>query len=241
MRCVGCGSENRAGRRFCTACGAPLSAGCSACGFANEPGDEFCGGCGRRLGGDAADTTRASREPSGAAERRQLTVMFCDLVGSTALSTRLDPEELREHVQAYQAVSSAPIARFGGHIAQYLGDGLLVYFGYPTAHEDDAQRAVRAALAVVDAVRARDTGGVRLAGRGGSHTGLVVVGEMGGGDRHERLALGETPNIAARLEALAEPDTVLISGATHRLVERFFACRELGARELRGVANPQLT
>ncbi len=140
MRCVGCGSENRPERRFCGRCGEPLSAACASCGFANDPGDEFCGGCGRRLEPSAADTAHASADPSGAAERRQLTVMFCDLVGSTALAGRLDPEELREHVRAYQAVSAEAIARFEGHIAQYLGDGLLVYFGYPAAHEDDAQR-----------------------------------------------------------------------------------------------------
>ena len=177
------------------------------------------------------------------AERRQLTVMFCDLVGSTALAGRLDPEELREHVRAYQGVSAEVIARFEGHIAQYLGDGLLVYFGYPSAHEDDAQRAVSAGLAVVDAVVAlsarQPPGGVALAVRVGIHTGLVVVGEVGSGSRREQLALGETPNVAARIEALAEPGTVVVSAATHRLVEQRFSCRDLGAHTLRGVAGPQ--
>jgi class 3 adenylate cyclase/predicted ATPase len=168
--------------------------------------------------------------------------MFCDLVGSTALAGRLDPEELREHIHAYQTVSADVISRFEGHIAQYLGDGLLVYFGYPAAHEDDPQRAVRTALAITDAVgrlqtKQRDRE-VNLAVRVGIHTGLVVVGEVGGGPRREQLALGATPNLAARLEQLADPGTVVISSATHRLVERFFACRDLGVPSLRGVDAP---
>jgi len=169
--------------------------------------------------------------------------MFCDLVDSTALAGRLDPEELREHVRAYQTASADAIARFEGHIAQYLGDGLLVYFGYPTAHEDDAQRAVRSALGIVDAIAAlnarRAQSGVSLAVRVGIHTGLVVVGEVGGGSRREQLALGETPNMAARLEALAAPGTIVVSAATHRLVEQRFACRDLGLHQLRGVAASQ--
>ena len=139
------------------------------------------------------------------AERRQLTVLFCDLVGSTALSAQLDPEDLREVVRAYQDTCAKVIARFEGHIAQYLGDGLLVYFGYPLAHEDDAQRAVRAGLGMLEALgqlntRLAQERGVQVAVRLGIHTGLVVVGEVGGGTRQEQLALGETPNLAARLQ-----------------------------------------
>jgi class 3 adenylate cyclase len=134
------------------------------------------------------------------AERRQLTVLFCDLVDSTALASQLDPEDLREVVRAYQATCAKVIARFEGHIAQYLGDGLLVYFGYPLAHEDDAQRAVRAGLGMIEAVgqlntRLAQERGVQLAVRLGVHTGLVVVGDVGGGTRQEQLALGETPNL----------------------------------------------
>jgi len=243
MLCPNCGAENRIGRRFCSKCGAALSMACSTCGFTNEPEDEFCGGCGRRLIPATAEPVRAAA-PADAprdAERRQLTVMFCDLVGSTALAARLDPEELREHVRAYHAASADVISRFEGHIAQYLGDGLLVYFGYPLAHEDDAERAVSAALAVLNAVAALGTRGpgVSLTLRVGIHTGLVVIGEVGGGSRREQLALGETPNVAARLEALAEPGTVVISAATHRLVERRFSCRDLGARALHGIDTPQ--
>ena len=163
------------------------------------------------------------------AERRQLTVLFCDLVDSTPLARQLDPEDLREVVRAYQATAAEVIQRFAGHIAQYLGDGLLVYFGYPQAHEDDALRAIRTGLGMVEAIGTLNTAlvrdrGVRLAVRVGIHTGLVVVGEMGGGGRHEHLALGETPNVAARLQGLATPDTVVISAATHQLVQGLFTC-----------------
>jgi class 3 adenylate cyclase/predicted ATPase len=177
------------------------------------------------------------------AERRQLTVLFCDLVDSTALAGRLDPEDLREVVRAYQQTCTTVIQRFEGHIAQYLGDGLLVYFGYPQAHEDDAQRAVQTGLGVVEALGTMNTGleqapGLRLAVRVGIHTGLVVVGAIGTEGRQEQLALGETPNIAARLQGLAQPDTVVISDRTARLVEGYFTCQPLGAHELKGLAQP---
>src|SRR5262245_51054454 len=180
--------------------------------------------------------------------------MFCDLVDSTALARQLDPEELREVVRAYQATCAKVIARFDGHIAQYLGDGLLVYFGYPLAHEDDAQRAVRAGLGMVEALRQLNTGleqeglrpaptqsrqrGVQLAVRLGIHTGLVVVGDMGGGARQEQLALGETPNLAARLQGIAVPNTLVISAATLPLLGGFFAYQSLGTPLLRGFAQP---
>jgi len=176
------------------------------------------------------------------AERRQLTVLFCDLVGSTALSRQLAPEDYRAAVRAYQTACATVIERCDGHIAQYLGDGLLVYFGYPLAHEDDAQRAVRASLAMVEAMGALTTHleqqqGVRLAVRVGMHTGLVV-GEMGAGSRREQLAMGETPNIAARLQALAAPNTVAISAASQQLVQGYFLYDDLGAHALKGVDTP---
>jgi class 3 adenylate cyclase/predicted ATPase len=178
------------------------------------------------------------------AERRQLTVLFCDLVDATQLSGQLDPEDYRQVVRTYQATCAQVIQRFDGHIAQYLGDGLLVYFGYPQAHEDDAQRAVHTGLALVEAVEALnprlewDTG-VRLAVRVGMHTGLVVVGEVGDGERQEQLALGDTPNLAARIQSLAAPNTVVISAATQRLVEGYFTCVDLGTHTLKGVVTPQ--
>jgi class 3 adenylate cyclase/tetratricopeptide (TPR) repeat protein len=181
--------------------------------------------------------------PSADAERRQLTVLFCDLMDSTVLSTQLDPEDLRAVVRAYQAACAEVIQRFAGHIAQYLGDGLLVYFGYPQAHEDTVQRAVRSGLGMIEAVQALNTRlereyGVRLAVRLGIHTGVVVVGEIGSGGRQEQLALGETPNIAARLQGLAAPDTVVISAATAQLIQGYFVCQPLGAPALKGVAQP---
>lgn len=177
------------------------------------------------------------------AERRQLTVMFCDLVGSTQLSGQLDPEDLREVIRQYQQACSEVIHRFDGHVAQLLGDGLLVYFGYPQAHEDDPQRAVHSGLAIIEAIKTLNTHlehtkGITLALRLGIHTGLVVVGEMGGAGRHEQLALGETPNIAARLQGLAEPNTLLLSQATAHLIQGYFDCEILGEFELKGVAHP---
>jgi class 3 adenylate cyclase/tetratricopeptide (TPR) repeat protein len=192
----------------------------------------------------SAPAVSPSTSPSTAtAERRQLTVMFCDLVDSTRLAGQLDPEDLRDVVRAYQAVCAAAIGRFGGHIAQYLGDGLLIYFGYPLAHEDDALRAVHTALAILEAMqqlnsRLERERRVRLAVRLGIHTGLVVVGDMGGGDRQEQLALGETPNIAARLQSLAAPDTVVISAATQQLVQGLFTCDTMGVQALKGMSQP---
>ena len=170
-------------------------------------------------------------------------MLFCDLADSTRLASQLDPEDLREVVLAYQATCVEVIQRFDGHIAQYLGDGLLVYFGYPQAHEDDAQRAVRTGLGILDAMgtlntRLEQDKGIRLAVRIGIHTGPVVVGTMGSGGRHEHLALGETPNLAARLQSLAAPDTVVISETTHRLVQGYFRCNDLGSPSLKGVETP---
>jgi class 3 adenylate cyclase len=181
--------------------------------------------------------------PGPDAERRQLTVLFCDLVDSTPLASQLDPEDLREVVRAYQDTCAKVVARFEGHIAQYLGDGLLVYFGYPLAHEDDAQRAVRAGLGIVEAMgqlntRLTQERGVQLAVRLGIHTGLVVVGDVGGGSRQEQLALGETPNLAARLQGLAAPNTLMISATTFQLLGGFFACQPLGTPPLKGQAQP---
>jgi TOMM system kinase/cyclase fusion protein len=188
--------------------------------------------------------TAAGQVPRPAdAERRQLTVLFCDLVDSTVLASQLDPEDLREVVRAYQDTCAKVIARFDGHIAQYLGDGLLVYFGYPRAHEDDAQRAVRAGLGMVEALgqlnmHLAQVRGVQLAMRLGIHTGLVVVGEIGGSARQEQLALGEPPNLAARLQGLAAPNTVVISATTFQLLGGFFACQPLGTPPLKGQAQP---
>src|ERR1700676_2805555 len=169
---------------------------------------------------DAPLATDKAAQDTG--ERRQVTVMFSDLVGSTALSTRMDPEDLREVISAYQKCVAETVRRCGGFVAKYMSDGVLIYFGYPQAHEDDAERAVRAGLAVIEAVGrlpAREDLGVRC----GIATGLVVVGDLiGSGASHEQAIVGETPNVAARLQAIAEPNSVVIGENTRKLVGSLF-------------------
>lgn len=196
---------------------------CPQCGFASPPGFKFCGQC----GGPVAEVAAV---PAAAAERRQITVMFIDLVGSTELSEKLDPEELRELVRRYQGVCAEQIERHGGHIAQYLGDGVLAYFGYPAAHPDDALRAIRASRGILDGVEQQ----VRI----GLHTGMVVVGEMGAGEHRENLAMGETPNVAARVQSAATPGSVLISRSTFQLTEDRIECEDLGVLALKGLSRP---
>lgn len=213
-QCRQCQATNPAGMKFCGQCGAPLVVAVGAAGGAG--------------GGDVA-------------ELRQLTVVFCDLVGSTSLSESLDPEDLREVTAAYHDVCAAVIRRHEGHIAQYLGDGVLAYFGYPVAHEDDARRAVRAALEILDGLTrtGRVARGVTLQARVGVHTGPVVVGEVGGGGgaRRENLALGKTPNLAARVQGLAAPGTVAVSDDTFRLVRGYFDFAPLGTHDVKGLAE----
>jgi class 3 adenylate cyclase len=172
------------------------------------------------------------------AERRQVTVMFSDLVGSTALSARMDPEDLREVISAYHKCVAETVQRFGGFVAKYMGDGVLIYFGYPQAHEDDAERAVRAGLELIEAVGGLKSGGP-LQTRVGIATGLVVVGDLiGSGEAQERGIVGETPNLAARLQTIAEPNTVAIAGGTRKLLGNLFELQELGAKDLKGIAEP---
>ena len=243
MQCPRCSHAVPSGAEFCPECGARLAATCPRCGTPSEAGHKFCVKCGAALTAAVEPERQEPRSPA-AAERRQLTVMFCDLVGATAVSSVLDPEEMRELIRAYQDACAGVIARFEGHVAQYLGDGLLVYFGYPQAHEDDPRRAVRAALEIVETIersnlRPRPDVDERLAVRVGLHTGLVVVGEIGGGGQHEHLALGETPNLAARLQALAAPSTIAVSDATHRLAESGFGWNDLGVQSIKGFAQSQ--
>ncbi|MBV8869347.1 MAG: AAA family ATPase, partial [Acetobacteraceae bacterium] len=177
--------------------------------------------------------------PAEGAQRRQLIVMFCDLVGSTPLSSRLDPEDLRDVIATYHKTVTAIVDSFDGFVARYIGDGVLVYFGYPRAHEEAAERALRAALAVIDAVARLETAGERVRVRVGIATGLVVVGSLvdgGGGSEHH--VVGETPNLAARLQTVAEPNTVLIDAGTRQLVGELFEYRDLGRVELKGFAPP---
>ena len=174
------------------------------------------------------------------AERRQLTVMFCDLVGSTAMSARLDPEDMREVVGSYHRLCADLIAKAGGFVAKYMGDGVLTYFGYPQAHEHDAERAVQAGLALAEAMpKLKTAAGVPLQVRVGIATGLVVVGDLiGSGEAQERGIVGETPNLAARLQALAEPNMVVIAEGTRRLLGDLFELGDLGPKDLKGIAWP---
>ena len=185
-----------------------------------------------------AATASVAQQPHDAAERRQVTVMFSDLVGSTALSAHMDPEDLREIISAYQKCVAETVVRFGGFVAKYMGDGVLVYFGYPQAHEDDAERAVRAGLGLIAAVTALKLP-VSLQTRVGIATGLVVVGDLiGSGEAQERGIVGETPNLAARLQAMAEPNTVVIAESTRQLLGNLFELEDLGAKDLKGIARP---
>jgi class 3 adenylate cyclase len=235
-------AENAATRRFCAQCGVALPLSCPACGFENEPLAKFCGGCGKPIGEAAAPAPVTVSPParSDSAERRQLTLMFCDLVGSTALASRLDPEDLPEVIGAYHGCVADMIGRYGGFVAKYMGDGVLAYFGYPSAHEDDAERAVRAGLAIVEAVRQVPTPKL-LQVRIGLATGLVVVGDLiGSGAAQEQAVIGETPNLAARLQALAGPDEIVIPENTRRLVGNLFEYESLGDVEVKGLAAPVL-
>ena len=186
-------------------------------------------------GSEASPPLAATTEAS--AERRQVTVMFSDLVGSTALSARMDPEDLREVISAYQKCVAEAVQRSGGFVAKYMGDGVLVYFGYPQAHEDDAERAVRAGLELSAAVSALKAASP-LQTRVGIATGLVVVGDLiGTGSAQEQAVVGETPNLAARLQGIAEPNTVVIAESTRRLLGNLFELEDLGAKDLKGIGG----
>ncbi len=245
MRCISCDHDNRAERRFCAECGAALATICASCGASNQPGEKFCDGCGASLIA-VPKPSAAARPPSAmataapvvAGERRQVTVLFCDLVGSTEIASQLDPEEWHRISKEYQQVTAAAVTRMGGHVDKFLGDGLVCFFGVPEAHEDDAERAVRAGLLIVDAVQGvngRDSAGIRLQVRVGIHTGPAVVAHGGGASQD---VFGDTPNIAARVQGAAEPDTVLITAATQRLVAGLFIVEEWGAQRLKGVPEP---
>jgi class 3 adenylate cyclase len=184
-----------------------------------------------------ASAAPAAPRPLDTAERRQVTVMFSDLVGSTALSARMDPEDLREVISAYQKCVAETVQRFGGFVAKYMGDGVLVYFGYPQAHEDDAERAVRAGLELVAAVGALKTH-APLQTRVGMATGPVVVGDLiGSGVSQEHGIVGETPNLAARLQSIAEPNSVVFAESTRKLLGNLFELDDLGLKDLKGIAR----
>lgn len=245
MQCLSCEQMNREGRAFCAQCGAALPVACATCRFLNEPGDRFCGGCGTALPGlrppaPAKATGRADDD----AERRPLTILFTDLVGSTGMSLQMDAEDLRDIIRGYQVSCARVIERYGGFVARYMGDGIMAYFGYPHAHEDDTERAIRAALDVVEAVRALDANvgeekGVRLAVRAGLASGLAVVGDLiGEGASEERAVVGDTPNLAARMQGLADSNCVVVDPSAYRLARDAFIAKDLGLREVKGSPEP---
>jgi class 3 adenylate cyclase/predicted ATPase len=239
MECPCCKAEIPDGSKFCIQCGASLPLACSSCGHGNPPQAKFCANCGTALT-TVSPPPPVPAPPMSSAERRHLTVMFCDLVGSTALSVRLDPEDLREVIAAYYQYVAETVARFGGFVARYMGDGVLVYFGYPRAHEHDAERAVRAGLELPRGLSERGwPSNVVPQLRVGIATGLVVVGDLvGEGVAQEHEVVGGTPNLAARLQALAEPNTVVIESNTRRLTGGLFDYRDLGSVVLKGFAEP---
>ena len=243
MRCEQCHWEATAGAKFCAQCGEALAARCAACGQTSPPGAKFCVGCGaRQVSLSTAATGAADHAVTAAAspERRLITVMFCDLADSTSLSTRLDPEDYRDLIGAYHAAAAGEIERYGGFVAKFMGDGVLAYFGYPAAHEDDAEHAVRAGLGVVASVESLKGPAGQLRARVGVATGPVIVGDLiGQGSAREQAISGETPNLAARLQGLAEQGSVVIAASTHRLTGKLFHYKDLGAVSLKGFGRPQ--
>jgi class 3 adenylate cyclase/tetratricopeptide (TPR) repeat protein len=235
MRCPGCKTENPVGAKFCIQCASPLKSACQKCGCENPPEARFCAQCGASLEAPALIGAEAESRNGGlTGERRHLTVLFCDLVGSTALAARLDPEEWRAIVADYHRAAADAITRFGGYVAQYLGDGVVAYFGWPEAHDNDAERAVRAGLAILEVMSKLNPQAERprLSVRVGIDSGVVVVGASAG---KEADVFGDAPNIAARVQAVATPGTVLITDAVHRLLSGLFIVEDRGAQSLKGV------
>ncbi len=229
ITCLHCGKLNFSDKRFCVACGKRLELSsvvaeprvCGACGGPIDQVARFCGNCGARVAASQAQgDADAPVEWQATGERRHLTVLFADLVNSTQMATRLDPEEFHEIIQSYHQAVARVVARFDGYVAQYQGDGIVAYFGWPLAHGDDAERAIRSGLEIIEVIKGlqRDlTVKGEIAVRVGIDTGPVVVGHLGGGERREVTAIGETPNIAARVQSLAPPGSLAITAATNRL------------------------
>src|SRR5215469_14708650 len=247
MRCRKCGAENREGARFCDKCGANLSPKCPSCGAENRTDAKFCDSCGSALG---VSTSTAAAKPERPiprtalvdaerleGERRHLSVVFCDLVGSTQLSHHLDPEESRALVLPYQRTAAQIVEQFGGHVAKFLGDGVMSLFGWPQAHEDDAERAVRAALSILEAISTlnRESRGTKLSARIGIHTGTAVI--SAGGDAAPDV-FGDAPNLASRVQNAADSNTVVITTSTQQVVAGRFLVESLGKKNLKGVDEP---
>ena len=258
MQCPRCRAENREGRRFCGECGLSLSSACISCGFLNEGSEKFCGGCGKSLGADPTPAEPRFTSPQSytpkhlaekiltsksslAGERKQVTVLFVDVSGFTSLSERVDPEEVHRLMSRAFDLMLAEVHRYEGTVNQFLGDGIMALFGAPIAHEDHARRAVHAALGIARALteyqRELAPRGISFRARQGLNTGLVVVGSIGSDLRMDYTAVGDTTNVAARLQQVGEPGQVTISDATHRLVRGYFDTRPLGDLHLKGKAE----
>ncbi|MFN2390264.1 MAG: adenylate/guanylate cyclase domain-containing protein [Actinomycetota bacterium] len=243
MRCPSCATDNREGRKFCAECGGPLAASCPSCGTANEPGEKFCGECGTALQAPRGDGTAAAPAPDGetssggSSERRLVSVLFADLVGFTTLSENRDAEEVRELLSGYFDTARRIVARYGGTIEKFIGDAVMAVWGAPTAQEDDAERAVRAALDLTAGVAqlGRDTGATDLAARAGVLTGEAAVTL---GARDEGMVAGDLVNTASRIQSLADPGMVLVGEATRRASEAAIAYEDRGRHELKGKAEP---
>jgi class 3 adenylate cyclase/ribosomal protein L40E len=236
MRCSKCGSNNPPANNFCPQCGNALLRTCLKCGADSSSTSHFCGKCGATLDGAALpDAEQSDRSLAG--ERRHLTVLFCDLVDSTSIAARLDPEEWRAVVADYHRAAAQAIERFGGHVAQYLGDGVMAYFGWPEAHDNDAERAARAGLALLDAVSMVNQRRVspELSARVGIDSGTVVVASSAGS---EADVFGDAPNVAARMQSVADAGTVMVTVATHRLTSGLFLVEDRGTQKLKGVECP---
>ncbi len=250
MKCQNCQHDNMEGNKFCGQCGAKLPLLCPSCHSENPSDNKFCGQCGGDLSGsiqsaspETLEQTPEQTPQENEAERRQLTVMFCDLADSTALSEKLDPEDLRKVIGDYQNACAKEIETYGGYIARYMGDGILIYFGYPSAHEDDPERGVRTGLAIIDSIKALSLVqefDIELQVRVGIATGLVVAGDIvGEGASEEHAVLGVTPNLAARLQGVADPNCLVISDRTHRLTGGFFDYLDIGRHQLKGIKEPE--
>ena len=243
MECLRCQKDNPDDGCFCTHCGAALALKCLRCGAVNSPESKFCGSCGLSLMDGASAPPSIEIAPEGfrpAGERRHLTVLFCDLVGSTMLAKSLDPEELNEITRRYYDCCTSAIQQFDGLVANYIGDGVMALFGYPRAHEDDAERAIHAALAILRAMRAVSAKSkTQLSVRIGIATGLVVVGEAGTGPlTKEKSVVGEAPNLAAHIQSKASPNHILISNETRRLVGDVFTLNRVQLADLKSASEP---
>ncbi len=242
MNCLSCGTSAAAGAQFCGVCGGALQRSCAACAGDHPAGHRYCDQCGSLLagrsrldGGSDVNPVRATAE----GERRHMTVMFCDLVGSTAMSESMDPEELKSVVLAYHQVAAEAIEGAGGYVGHYMGDGILAYFGYPVADEHAGVRAVRAGFRLIDAVHGLHGQHPDLEVRVGVHSGLAVVADMGAGENRQlRDVVGDTPNTAARVQGAASPGTVAVSAATWEECKDFIEFRSLGPHTLRGLSEP---